>query len=255
MKLTDPYLKTTQAKVHLENLRERILIFCSEPCEFLREDDTQNGFHIIRMKVKDIPDEIPLVFGDLLYCLRSSLDQLVWCLAKMNATPGYPEHTQFPILEQRNIPRFNRQTTGVPTKALEIIESLQPYNAPTPDGIRENLLWRLNKLCNIDKHTRIPVHGVTGIITWDTFVPSGPDKVSLAQFDDNAVMKIPLSLKAQVALNPRVPEFKIVFGDTYWKIQCDLADVEAIYEFVASRVIPRFVGFFPLTALAQTRAR
>jgi hypothetical protein len=150
-------------------------------------------------------------------------------------------------LKQRDVPRFNRHTNGIPAKALEIIESLQPYNAPTPDGIREHLLWRLNKLCNIDKHTRIPVHGVAGVVTWDTFVPFGSDKFLLTQFDDTAVMKFPLSLKGQVALNPRILEFKVVFGDLYWKIQCSFADIEAIYEFVTSSVIPRFAGFFQQT--------
>jgi hypothetical protein len=241
--LVDPYLKTTRAKVHLEDLRERLAVFSKDPCEFFRKDDPENGWHIISMKVKDIPDEIALIFGDLLYCLRSSLDQLVWCLAKINATPGYPELTQFPILEQQDIPRFNRQTSGVPADAVKIIESLQPYNAPTPGAIRENLLWRLNKLCNIDKHTRIPVHGTTGLITWDTFVRYG-ERPILTEFDDHAEMKIPLSLKGEVALNPRTPEFKVLFGDLYWNIQCDLADIEAIYEFVANRVIPRFSGFF-----------
>jgi hypothetical protein len=197
------------------------------------------------MKIKDIPNDIPLVFGDLLYCLRSSLDQLVWCLAKIDATPGYPERTQFPIFQEKDIPRFNRQTNGIPTKARGIIESLQPYNAPTPEAVHENLLWRLNKLCNIDKHTRIPVHGFSGIVTWDTFVPSGMDKsLRLTEFGDDAIMEFPLSLKSEVALNPRIPEFRVVFGDKYWNTQCDLADVEAIYEFVTNNVIPRFACFF-----------
>jgi hypothetical protein len=243
--LVDPYLKTTRAKVHLENLREKLAAFGNEPCEFFREDDVKNELHIIRMKAKDIPDEIPLIFGDLLYCLRSSLDQLVWCLAKINATPGYPEGTQFPILDERDVPRFNRQTSGVPAEAAKIIESLQPYNAPTPEGIREHLLWRLNKLCNIDKHTRIPVHGTTGVIVWDTIVPfSLPKEFVFKEFDNDGVMTIPLSLKAQMALNPRVPEFKVLFGDLYWKIECDFPHIEAIYEFVANTVIPRFAGFF-----------
>jgi len=241
--LLDPYLKTTRAKKHLEDLRERLTGFGKEPCEFFREDDAHNGWHIIRMQVKDIPDDITLIFGDLLYCLRSSLDQLVWCLAKINATPGYPEQTQFPILEQRDIARFNRQTSGVPAEAARIIESLQPYNAPTLDATRENILWRLNKLCNIDKHARIPVRGTTGLITWDTFVRWGEEAI-FTEFDDHAEMKIPLSRKNELALYPRTPEFKVLFGDLYWNIQCDFADVEAIYEFVTNRLIPRFAGFF-----------
>src|ERR1700731_434622 len=157
--MTDPYLKTSRAKAHLEDLGKRLAAFRNEPCEFFREDDLENQVHVIRMKIRDIPDDIPLVFGDLLYCLRSSLDQLVWCLAKINATPGYPEHTMFPILEQRNDPGFKRHTRGVPPEGAKIIEALQPYNTLDPTDIKNHLLWRLNKLCNIDKHIRIPIHG------------------------------------------------------------------------------------------------
>lgn len=243
MQLIDPYLKTSRAKLHLENLRQRVTVFCENPCDFVREDDVKNELHIIRMKVKDIPDELPLILGDLLYCLRSALDQTVWCLAKINATPGYPEHTQFPILEQRDAPRFDRQTRGVPTEAARIIESLQPFNAPTAAEVRDHLLWRLNRLCNIDKHIRIPIHGVTGTVTWQTLVPFGARDFTLPEFDEYQVMKIPLSRKSQMALNPRVPEFKVLFGDSYWKIECDFAGVEAIYEFVTNNVIPRFARF------------
>lgn len=242
--LTDPYLKTSRAKVHLENLREQLAAFCDEPCEFLREDDLENQLHILRMKIKDIPDAIPLIAGDLFYCLRASLDQLVWCLAKINATPGYPTGTAFPILEQRDIHLLQRRTSGVPAEAAKIIESLQPYNAANAEAVRGHLLWRLNKLCNIDKHMRIPVHGTTGIVQWDTFVPVGAKDLTVTEFDNNAVMKIPLSRKGEMAFNPSIPEFKVLFGDLYWEIECDFAGIEAIYEFVANSVIPRFTRFF-----------
>lgn len=242
--LTDPYLKTSRAKVHLENLREQLTALTNEPGEFFREDDLENQLHIVKVKIKDIPDVIPLIAGDLFYCLRASLDQLVWCLAKIKATPGYPEGTQFPILEQRDPHRFNRQTSGVPAEAIKIIESLQPYNAPNVDAVRENLLWRLNKLCNIDKHTRIPVHGVIGTLQWDAYSPAGTEVLTFSEFDNNAEMKIPLRRKREMALNPRIREFRVLFGDLYWKIECDLAGVEAIYEFVTNRVIPRFSRFF-----------
>ena len=243
MGLSDPYLKTSRAKIHLENLREHVATFRHEPCEFSREDDLVNQLHILRMKVKDIPDTLPLIAGDVLYSLRASLDQLVWALAKIKATPDYPTGTQFPILEERNVPRFRRQTNGIPTDAATIIESLQPYNSPSA-VIHEHLLWRLNKLCNIDKHIRIPVHGSTGMIVWDTFVPFGSGDFKLIEFDDNAEMRVPLARKGEMALNPRVPEFKVLFGDLYWKIQCDFAGLEAIYEFVTNNVIPRFARFF-----------
>lgn len=70
MSLVDPYLKTTRAKVHLEDLRARLLEFGKEPCEFIREDDVENQLHIVRVRVRPIPDDIPLIAGDLFYCLR-----------------------------------------------------------------------------------------------------------------------------------------------------------------------------------------
>jgi hypothetical protein len=245
LSLVDPYLKTRRAKIHLEELREKLAAFSNEPCEFIREDDLENQLHILSMKIRDIPDEIPPIAGDVFYCLRAALDQLVWCLAKINATPGYPEHTQFPIQEQRDIPRFTSQTYGVSTEAVKVIECLQPYNAPTPNAVREHLLWRLNKLCNIDKHTRIPIHGITGMVKWDTFVPVvRPKNFKVFEFDNDAVMKIPLSQKSEVALNPRILEFKVLFGDLHWNIECDFAGIETIYEFVTNSVIPRFTAFF-----------
>jgi len=92
--LTDPYLKTARAKEHLEELRERLRLFReNEPISFKREDDTANQQHIMRIKIKVVPDKITLIAGDFLYCLRSSLDQLVWALAK--SVGSYPSGTQF----------------------------------------------------------------------------------------------------------------------------------------------------------------
>jgi hypothetical protein len=153
--LVDPYLKTARAKEHLENLRNELTAFYeSKPCRLFREDDVENQLHVIRMQVTDTPDKIALIAGDIFYNLRASLDQLVWCLAKLSSV--YPKNTQFPILDSPNVSRFKRRTSGVPAKAVAIIKSLQPYNGPNRDAIRSHLLWRLDKLCNIDKHMRIP---------------------------------------------------------------------------------------------------
>jgi hypothetical protein len=46
-------------------LREQPATFGKEPCEFIRQDDTEGQLHIIRMKVRPIPDDIPLIAGDL----------------------------------------------------------------------------------------------------------------------------------------------------------------------------------------------
>ncbi len=237
MNLADPYLKTTRAKEHLESLRRELEGFYeSKPYRFVREDDTEKQRHIVRMKHPDIPDKLSLIAGDVFYNLRASLDQLVWCLAKSTAAPSYPLDTEFPILEKRNLRVLRKRLRGVPAKAAAIIESLQPYNGRDADVIRSHLLWRLNKLCNIDKHMRIPVHGMTGLVT----LP--PRILALGGFHNGTVMDIPLSMKSEMALDPPVT-FKVVFGDFFWKVECDYDGVEKIYEFVSNRVIPRFSQF------------
>ena len=243
MSLADPYLKTHRAKEHLEVLRLEIEMFReSKPYFFIREDDVVNQRHFIRFMMKKIPDRLPLSVGDICSCLRASLDQLVWCLAVSNSRGRtYPEHTHFPILTKPNSKEFRSGTKGVAADAGKIIKSLQPYNAGDDAAIRSHPLWRLNKLCNIDKHISIPVHGAAGKMRYaQTFGPG----MRITAFDNKGVMSVPLSMKDYMALNPDVT-FDVIFGDPYWKIECDFACIEHIYEFVANKVIPGFTRFCP----------
>lgn len=237
MGLTEPYLKTARAKEHLETLRYGLDIFRkSQPCKLIIEDDVKPGFCSVIVEIENTPDRIPLIVGDTFYNLRASLDQLVLYLAKL--TLPYPRNTQFPILDESDVPRFQRQTNGVPPGASTIIESLQPYNS---GDAKKNLLWRLNKMCILDKHMRFPMHSsVAGFQFPETIL-------RFATFQNNGKMIIPASLKSELkiymALNPQVP-LAVVFGDAFLDIECDLEGIEEIYEFVANNVIPRFARFF-----------
>lgn len=55
----------------------RLEEFGKELCQFIREDDVENQLQIVHMRVRAILDDIPLIAGDLFYCLRASLDQFV----------------------------------------------------------------------------------------------------------------------------------------------------------------------------------
>ncbi|HET8891970.1 MAG TPA: hypothetical protein VFQ41_23940 [Candidatus Angelobacter sp.] len=238
--LADPYLKTARAKEHLDELRERLTKFREEqPISFDREDNLVNQQHIVRIKIKGIPDKITLIAGDFLYCLRSSLDQLVWALAKN--VGAYPSGTQFPILEQPDQGKFKRNTFGVPPEAAKLIESYQPYNAQNTALIKEHLLWQLNKLCNIDKHRRIP----TDATIVDFQFPDFPKKfISRAKFDpDSETVTMPLELKEYAKLNPTA-YLNVTFGDSHEGIRCDVARLVQMYEFVSHKVIPGFATFF-----------
>lgn len=242
MQPIDPYLKTTRAKRHLDDLRGALDTFYHlKPYRFTRQDDVKNQVHLIRFKVDPTPDHISLIAGDLFYNLRASLDQLAWCLAKLPSPQrSYPKGTQFPILDRRDVKRMRKETRGIATGAVAIIESLQPYNTPDPPGFKGHLLWRLNKLCNIDKHMRIPVFGHSG--KWMLPANVATQGYRFESLDDYFEMRIPLGMKDQMTLDPPV-SMKVVFGDSFWGVSCDFAEIESMYEFVTNTVIPRFSGF------------
>jgi hypothetical protein len=243
LSLADPYLKTARAKEHLADLGDRLRAFRnSKPCTFTRQDDFENGRHILRFHIRDMADKLPLIVGDFLYCLRSSLDQLVWSLARVGGI-DYPDGTQFPIFGKPNARKLAEFTVGVPADAVQIIDQLQPYQVRDDATIRSQLLWRLNALCNIDKHRRIP----TDVTVVDFNFPDFPREfLPSAVVDHDAEMiSVPLHLRGHVALDPEIA-VNIVFGDSHEGIKCDFEGLEQMYEFVTNSVIPRFARFFRL---------
>ena len=220
--LADPYLKITRAEVHLNALRdERKSFLESNPYSFIGEDDIEHGLYRLRIDIQDTPARIALIIGDLFYCLRAALDQLVWALAYK---PGqYHRHTQFPIFETWNGEtqgKFRRYTRGVPADALERIDKLQPHHRAHP---KSTLLWLLNEMCNLDKHRRIPVHGS---VTEFTFQQLSPYSARHITFEDDCVV-IPARFKSQMRLDPNVT-FDITFGDASQGIVCDIERIEGL---------------------------
>jgi hypothetical protein len=238
--MADAYLKPARAKEHLDDLREHLRVFREDkPITITREDDLYHQLHILRLKIKDIPERLALIMGDCLFCLRASLDQLVWALAHI-AVP-YPTGTQFPILDAPNDAVIASRTRGVPTNAVDKIKSLQPYTGQNPAAVRGHLLWRLNKLCNIDKHRRIPTDKNITIVNFPD-VPKSD--VSLIDYDHDAgVIRVPLHMKDKMRFDPTA-SLDVIFGDSHEAIECDFEGLEAIYEFVANSVLPRFARFF-----------
>ncbi len=81
--LSDPYLKIGRAKFHLDNLNREIDTFhSSEPYEIKSYDDLERQEYVRTFRLFDVPDDISLIAGDALYCLRSSLDQVACGLGK-----------------------------------------------------------------------------------------------------------------------------------------------------------------------------
>jgi hypothetical protein len=171
--------------------------------------------------------------------MRASLDQLVWRLAKLTVT--IPGHTQFPIIEKwdsDSLGRFNKFLIGVPADAVAIIKDLQPANRPA--SAKEHLLWRLNAMCNLDKHRRIPANGSQV----EFFLPQGRGAdIIYTAFDNYGTFSVPLADKVKLDIHPEVT-FQVVFGDITSGVTIGPEDIRNIYKFLSDSVLPRFVRFF-----------
>lgn len=237
--MADPYAKIRWAKIHLERLGAEVSSFTPAKAYTLtRYDDIENQRHIARFELADIPAEICLLAGDAVYNMRAALDQTVWALARLK---GIPTGTQFPIIEVWNSEgrrRFKRQVVGVPDAAFHEIQTLQPYHRG--DAFKSHPLWRLDEICNLDKHRRIPAHGTAmdGTI-WGV----SPADTTLEKSDECLIVSVPLARKDKLQFDPTTT-VTVAFGGDMSGITETFETLIEIYNFVALDVLPRFDRFF-----------
>src|SRR6267143_2645115 len=228
--LADPYLKLTWAKKHLDTLDEDLLAFHNtNPCRIFAKEDLENQRYVLRVYLSDVPDHIPLRCGDAFYCMRSCLDQLVWRLAELKVSK--PGHTQFPIIESwvnnEGSSKFIGWLPDVPDEAIAIIRDLQPANrATSPES---HPLWRLNAICNLDKHRKIPAQGSHIALK----LPTPPGTFRIEEFPNNTVLSVPLAEKSKLDMHPEVA-FEVVFGDPEARVLIGPHEIRDIYKFVSN---------------------
>jgi hypothetical protein len=266
--LADPYLKLGRAKMHLNTLDVLLKEFTGPKAYAVRRyEDSKQKRYCFECKLLDVPDDACLTVGDAFYNTRSSLDQLVWSLSGLSGK-NPPQTTQFPIFEyppsmKKDIERWDRQIAGVPAKALDEIKSLQPYHRG--DSYKAHPLWRLNAICNLDKHRRVPANGSEVLVTFPNITRGdvlglqsrgggavstrSPLDFRVEAFDDRHIVSVPIADKAKLQLNPSI-SFKVNFGQGDARhpdaltICEDTKGLWGIYNFVAEVVLPRFLRFF-----------
>jgi hypothetical protein len=93
-----------------------------------------------------------VIVGDVVHCLRSALDQLVYSLSDdPDDRSGFPTATT----EKEWKTRAPRLIWGVPENFVAVIDEAQPYKRG--NAADTHPLFILNKLSNLDKHRAIPV--------------------------------------------------------------------------------------------------
>jgi hypothetical protein len=154
--LRDARLKLERADRHLAEFRSVFArYFDSRPLTLTQGLDAAASQWVVRAKIeREFPDEAGTVVGDIAHNIRSSLDALVWELARLQtATPG--RTTQFPIFTRATDFRTTgrrRMIADLASEHADFIERLQPYHA---EDVYADPLFILNRLSNVDKHRHI----------------------------------------------------------------------------------------------------
>ena len=147
--------KIQRAQDEIERLSEDVAASCESQrslfCEELRPD-VGDKIWIFRGETPIVPIEYSIRLGEIVYNLRSALDQLVWQL--VHANYKIPHHrNEFPIYD--NETRFNeavkRKLKGVSQETSSKIKEMQPFLESDEWGA----LKTLHSLCNIDKHRSV----------------------------------------------------------------------------------------------------
>jgi len=196
-----------------------------------------------------IPALIPIILGDCLQNLRSSLDYLVWELVlAANGNPG-KKHA-FPICETAAL--FKQNVTsgrldGVPKDAVTQIESLQPYQLGK--DWQKATLWVLNEFNNINKHRRILLTVLRGgesknnidvVNVEGQLWARGP----MPSFDENAeIGPLPINTERQVQMNKQIFAC-VTFDEGSAKGREITTCLKTMLQEVEKNVVPTFRAFF-----------
>lgn len=189
--LTGIGLKLDRAKEHLKTLKTELNIY-SEKHANLRiiQIEREGAWHVV--KVGPLPESDvrrSIVAGDLIYNLRSALDQLVWQLVLRDGEKPSGRN-EFPILDSKEqwldevryrLPPGNQPLSGITIDgdAWTIIENAQPYKTPEP---KTHLLSIVRRLSNLDKHrTLYEQMAFAGLDTLEDAIGWNPDAVLLKQ--------------------------------------------------------------------------
>lgn len=237
--LKNPKLKIERAKEHLDVLNTELVKFIdTKPFSITTEEDSKNSIYRMRIKYEVINPKLAIIAGDTIYQLRSALDHIAWQLALITGRRPY-DRTSFPIVD-KNTPekmrRFDSITQSIPIAAINEIKLLQPYLRGS--AYKTDLLWKLDKLCNIDKHRVIPAHGTV----LDFKVPKSVNPSFLA-LNNEAIVEMPIEVKAQMQFAPN-PTINVLLGSEVDGLVIRITKLPEIYEYVQDNVFPRFARFF-----------
>lgn len=163
-RLRGPVLKLNRAAKSIEQLDKEINAFSkNHRYQIYYEVDEQRQETVVRARFKDeLPAEFDVLAGEVLFSLRSALDQLVCAIA---AKEGQIEFKDFYFPFANSKETFeSKDTMRKVIKLSEAARNILTAYAAYPEG--NKFLWAINHLNLIDKHRQlIAVGAVAGDVT------------------------------------------------------------------------------------------
>lgn len=243
-------LKLTRAKEHVDDLTRELLAFEERnPYEGVAEVSDDGLEWWMRAVVREEPNPYwSTVIGDAVHNMRSALDYLTCELVIKNGGT-VTTSTQFPIYDRKD--KFakgtGRRLAGMDSRAVTLIETLQPYYKPVPS---EHPLSVLAYLSNGDKHRalqlgawmtdniRLNVEAV-GAPAYTEVVEAhrGPiaDGAVIARF---RVARAGMPPPSAVKVNVELTTYLLIEGR--WRAR----RLEGILNFIQGDVVKRLESFF-----------
>ncbi len=195
--------------------------------------------------IQPIPLAVPIVIGDILHNLRSSLDHLAWQLVLVNG--GTPDRqTYFPITDPAKTIKPQAVAAlgkGMSAGAQDLIRNIQPAASG------DHTLWQLHQLDNIDKH-RLVISSMLGTAGWTVEVESGlslefPSQRSFALKAGAEIVYLPTFTYSKRKIEDFKLSLELLFDEPD-SVPCDpvlqrLAQMADFTEALVARFEPRLV--------------
>jgi hypothetical protein len=197
--------KIRRAKQHRSALQVEVnRFFAKNPYEvgFKRDPQTDRGIYYLK-SVKEVPEQISLIAGDIIQSLRSALDHLAFHLFVMNSgSAASAKHVYFPIAS--DLAKYEStkaaKTRGMSMVALGLIDEVMPYR----EGNQR--LWQLHELNIIDKHRLL----VTAGSAYSSFDVGSVLVRELQKADSSPTIGVP---ELSLFLRPADKLFPLATGD------------------------------------------
>lgn len=216
--------------MHIDEM-ERCLSVCfhdERPYQLAIRDDPDKGEPVLYVKTaQKLAPILSLIIGDAISNLYNSLDYLACEL--VTTRERVSSQTAFPITDvvptsKKQKSRYEKQVCGMGEEVKKIIEGMEPYRG------RDNNLWTLHKLNNINKHRAL----LTVAYGAAVFSPSEKWKTHVAPQEGAELLRLPIGFpdKEKIMIVPLIafnePEADIVSHPVMTVVKGCLQDVQRV---------------------------